>query len=60
MKLVWILYVKHGSGRQRVFCETFSEAWGDFKTHDWGIRKIIYPKLVKDAVWENIPEFEGW
>ena len=50
MKLVWILSVKHGSGRQRVFCETFSEAWGDFKTHDWGIRKIIYPKLVKDAV----------
>ena len=40
MKLVWVLSVKHGRGRQKVFCETFSEAWEDFKTHDWVFAKV--------------------
>ena len=60
MKLVWVLSVKLGRYRNRCLCNSFREAWDDFKSHDWGTLKVIYPKLVKKTYWEALKDFEGW
>lgn len=60
MKLVWVVSVKMSRSwiMSRCIFEHFEPALDDFRSHD-GIR-FIYPKIMSNAEFKNLPERNGW
>lgn len=61
MRIVWVVAVKMSKTwiLSRCLFEHVESAFYDWKSHV-GMFRIIYPKLITEAAWRNIPEHNGW
>lgn len=61
MKLVWVLKW----GGRSVIWGTFREAWSDYFhmlrfERELMFKVILFPKLMRNVKFENLPEHQGW